>query len=262
MAMENHPSSIPHFFINLDRSPGRRAHIENQLADKDLLAVRVPGIDGAALGSDVEGIDPKLYKRCHGREIRPGEVGCYLSHLKALSAFLATDHTFAVILEDDAVLHNDYCDVLNALLQPKTIENWSLVKLQCRRRQKPWHLFDLTQNTALCVSALRSTGATAYLVNRTAARKMVDRLLPMQVPWDHAFDRPIHLGLKVRVVHPNPVSYDNSEHVSTIEVSRPPKARGLDRAMTYWWRTKTEVCRFVDAIFTYLRAQLTPTVLR
>ena len=34
---------------------------------------------------------------------QPGEVGCYLSHKKAIEQFLSTDAPYAIVFEDDAI---------------------------------------------------------------------------------------------------------------------------------------------------------------
>ena len=44
------------------------------------------------------------------------EVGCYLSHLRALKAFLDSDAAFGIILEDDAGLSTGYLDLIQRLL--------------------------------------------------------------------------------------------------------------------------------------------------
>lgn len=37
----------------------------------------------------------------YGKILTPGEVGCALSHVKALEYFLETDDSYCLILEDD-----------------------------------------------------------------------------------------------------------------------------------------------------------------
>ncbi len=249
-------SPIKHYFINLDRSPERRGFVERQLVNMGLAGERITGIDGAKLPEKVEGIDPDLYRRCHGRTIRSGEIGCYLSHLKALRAFLDSGDHFAVILEDDAVLLPSYKEVLAALTGEKMASRWDMVKLQCRRKQKPWRMYQLTSETFLGVSAMRSTGATAYLVNRNAAKRMLIGLLPMQVPWDHAFDRAVHLWIKVRAVYPYPVQFDNENYGTTIEVNRATKATGMDRVTTFFWRLRSEANRVAAAVCWWLWSKI------
>lgn len=42
-----------------------------------------------------------------------GEIGCALSHLKALNKFVEDEGEYALILEDDAILPTNYLDVIN-----------------------------------------------------------------------------------------------------------------------------------------------------
>ena len=72
---------------------------------------RVPAVDGRLVSAETK-VDRRLYRRRHGRDVRPGEIGCYLSHLAAMQAFLATDAEHALILEDDATLLPALPDVL------------------------------------------------------------------------------------------------------------------------------------------------------
>ena len=59
----------------------------------------------------------------------------------------------------------------------------------------------------------RCTGSSAYIVNRHAARKYVDGLLPMSLPYDHVFDQGWTFGLKVRLATPSPCIHD--EQIAT-----------------------------------------------
>ncbi|MEM7301079.1 MAG: glycosyltransferase family 25 protein [Pseudomonadota bacterium] len=249
-------SQIIHYFINLDRSTERRAHMEREFARIDVPNARVSGIDGHALTEDPPEVDRALYRRCHGREIRQGEIGCYLSHLKALRSFLESGEEHGVILEDDAEFGPDYLSVLAELTGAKLKSRWDMVKLQCRRDREPLPLLRLQNGARFGVNAARSTGATAYLVNQFAARRMVDRLTPIEVPYDHAFDRPIHLGIKVRSVRPYPVGYDNEDMGSTIETSRPEKLTGAAAMTRHLWRGSTEFQRGLYAVTVFIKERI------
>jgi hypothetical protein len=84
--------SVEGAYINLDRDTARRAAIEAQLAGLGLPYVveRLPGIDGAKAGGLPAGL-------------RPGQFGCWLSHLAALERSLGSDRHLHVI-EDDALI--------------------------------------------------------------------------------------------------------------------------------------------------------------
>lgn len=80
------------YWINLDRSPARRARMEAQFAAYGVRAHRVAAIDGA------KPVQP--YLRC--RTNNPFEAACLASHLTAIKrAYLAGEEE-AVFMEDDA----------------------------------------------------------------------------------------------------------------------------------------------------------------
>ena len=78
-------------FINLDRSPQRRAEMEDQIATLGIADryVRFPAVDGSTLN----------YKG----PLRPGEAGSFLSHLRVME-LLRPSGKCVHILEDDALL--------------------------------------------------------------------------------------------------------------------------------------------------------------
>jgi glycosyl transferase family 25 len=57
---------------------------------------------------------------------------------------------------------------------------------------------------ATCFTRLCGTGA--YLVTRHAAQVLLDKLLPMWLPIDHALDREWNYGLRASAVLPLPIS--------------------------------------------------------
>ncbi len=247
--MKNSNLDVVHYYLNLDRSSARRAHIEKQLKIHQLKGQRIVAIDGNQLAEDLPSVDRQAYLRKHGRHVRPGEIGCYLSHLKAVEEFLKSEAEHAVILEDDAVLSPSYPEVVAALLSDDLVQRWDMVKLQCLRSQVPWKLTPLTTEAYLGVAALRATGTTAYMVNRYAANRLLERMLPMVVPYDHACDRAVHLGFRVRAAYPYPVTfYNEGESASTIETEISRRGTHLQRMTTQLWRAETEICRVASAI--------------
>ena len=47
-----------------------------------------------------------------GRKLVGGEVGCYLSHKRCVSEFLASDYDFVIVLEDDLEIVSDLIPVV------------------------------------------------------------------------------------------------------------------------------------------------------
>lgn len=112
--------------INLDRDKRRLHEIASELAAADLVFKRLPAVDGASAAST----EPASAKRVLGRDLYPGEIGCYLSHLRAIDNFLETDAQYGVVLEDDAVPGSSTANRLAELFEilPKA-PPWDVVNL-------------------------------------------------------------------------------------------------------------------------------------
>ncbi|MET3794136.1 glycosyltransferase family 25 protein [Aquamicrobium terrae] len=87
------------YYINLDRSPERRAWFTQQAEALGLDLVRVPAVDGRELPAAE--LDHWRQLSEGNKVLSPGEIGCYLSHRKAWEAVLAGDEKWAFIAEDD-----------------------------------------------------------------------------------------------------------------------------------------------------------------
>ena len=193
----------PIFVINLDRDVERMTSLAGSLKSLGLDYVRVP----AVLGKEVPGweklVDAGLYGD-RNRNVMPrlGEVGCYLSHLKAMEEFLRTDAPWCVILEDDVELLPTCVPVLDALGEK---DDWDLAKLFCFHSGLPVRKRALTPAHQLVVHLTRTTSSAAYAVNRRAAETMLKSMRPITEQVDHALDRPWETGLRVRGVRPLPI---------------------------------------------------------
>jgi glycosyl transferase family 25 len=229
-------------YINMADSQDRRHHMEEQLAS--LVHERVEAVNGYELFATISEQDKKRFLKAHGRDLRPGELGCYLSHLKAMQRLLDSDYKYAVILEDDASMLETIPD-LASYFSDKKAASWDFLRLQSRRQ-----FHKLALSDGFCLNLTRSTGATAYAVNRKAAKILLEKLQVIEAPFDHAFDRPQHFGL--RYVHADPLPITVHGFCSTIETSRPQKLCGLAKLPSLWWRTKSEIFRFLWSLKFYL----------
>jgi glycosyl transferase family 25 len=221
--------------------------------------MRVAAIDARLVCAKGK-FDAQRYRRRHGRELRMAEVGCYLSHLAAMQAFLATDARYALILEDDATLLPALPDVLAQATAGGAAETWDVLKLESRRRGFKLALLQLTSSHAISVNLFRSTGSAAYVVSRHAAQVFLDRLLPISQPYDHAFDRGWFLNLRMREISPLAVSAQIGENAanSTITTLNAPvvKLTGLAKLPCLAFRTLTETMRVVSGISAWTARQV------
>lgn len=193
--------------INLDRAPERLARISSQLQELGLAFTRIPAVDARALTeAQRRQLDEPAFCRKHGMTPVMGELGCYLSHVRACELFLASKAAFALVLEDDVLLHSSLQPVLAGLMQHPG--RWDMVKLSAVHSGTPVPYLEVAPGHQLAVMLSRCTAASAYLLNRHAAQAYVRGLLPMQLPFDHVFDQGWRLNLKVRLVTPTPTTHD------------------------------------------------------
>jgi len=246
--------------INLDRAPERLAQVRAQLDRLGLAWMRLPAVDARAFTPEQRGrLDEAGFGLRHGMTPLPGELGCYLSHLEVMRRFLASDARAALVLEDDVQLHDSLPAVLEALLA--TPARWDVVKLSAVHSGTPVAVAELTAGHRLAVMLSKCTGSSAYLMNRRAAQSWLaprGGLLPMQLPYDHAFDRAWRFGLQQRLVVPTPCGHDDQVASTIGAPAQLPsrKFRGLRRWPTHLWRVGNELRRLGYGLGQLLRERL------
>lgn len=175
------------YLINLPSSVGRRQAMETQLAALGLdYRLHVATNGRAEWDRLVETVDVKAFRRNVGREVLPGEIGCYHSHLAVWQAFLDSGKEVALVMEDDVVFHPEFMAALQMVLSVP--DEWDFLKLNnirakqplCQRRLGGWRL-----NAYLGPA----TGLGAYLIRRDLAARLLPAMLPITRPIDHELDR-------------------------------------------------------------------------
>jgi GR25 family glycosyltransferase involved in LPS biosynthesis len=102
------------YYINLDRSPDRRARVETQLQGLGLSERyrRFPAVDGRGLNRRTS--------------VRPGEAGIYNSHLLLLEKIAASSRP-AHVMEDDALLSDLTAPVIDEAIRRRILEEYDVV---------------------------------------------------------------------------------------------------------------------------------------
>ena len=243
------------FIINLDSATDRWAFTEAAFAGSQFSLFRVPAIEGATFKLPHAQYAEGLYRWFHGRTPNLRELGCYLSHLKAVEAFLATDEKHGLIGEDDLVLRPDFDAAIEAALQYSSA--WNILRVTGLGRGRPVRLARLFGDYSLCVSLGRLKGAGAYVIDRVAATALLAGLLPMRLPYDHAFDREWFLGLRAAYITPFPASQSESDFLSSVQPGIYPKLSPARRWLTtYPYQVCNEMARWLFRGSHYLRFKL------
>lgn len=243
------------YVINLEGDTARLASITDSLAAIGLNFERVPAIRGKDVPGWESMVDVELYARRNNKPMAtPGEVGCTLSHLKAMETFLSTQAPWCVIMEDDVAANRELPDVLSALA--KASGEWDLVKLFCFHSGTPVTVRRLTHDRRLVIHLTRTTSTAAYAVNRRAAEVLIRILRPISEQIDHAIDRPWESGLRIRGVRPLAVGLAPIAYETTIG-HRPAKPLLARRSGSLiWHRAVKEIRRLLQAIGEVIRTRL------
>lgn len=252
--MSSGTPNLPIYIINLDRAKDRWAQISAHLDSLGLAYTRVPAVEGRHISLPTDDYDEAAYLRLHGKLTNPNEIGCYLSHVKVMREFLASEADYAIILEDDAKLEPGCIEAIQEAIA-KHGKKWDLLRLHGVHGGTPARFAKLCGGYSLCIDLTRQTGSAAYLVNRKAANALVSKLLPMKLPYDHAFEKDWTMGFTNAAIHPFCVSLTKAE--SNIGYDKKLKIHWLKRYLTVLpFRLWTETSRLIHRLIRIAKLRL------
>ncbi|MGA7326793.1 MAG: glycosyltransferase family 25 protein [Rhodomicrobium sp.] len=198
--MQGRAVQIPILLINLDRSTDRLAQMTGKLNDLGLAFERIAAEDGRDLSS--EETRAVYRRRFWRRELVSGEIGCYLSHLKAMRYMLGRGMDRAIILEDDLEFSEEFHEV--ALRQYGIQLNFDILKLEGRVPKKQVYFEINSGADKQLIAVFTSFGAGAYLITADAAKRALKRLSCMRYPFDDALFCNWRNGLTIFSLFPYP----------------------------------------------------------
>lgn len=216
------------FIISLDRSLDRRERILARLADLGMSAEIFPAVDGAALARDATDYAGRLRRLLFGKDLSAGEIGCAHSHRGVYQRMVKAKTSVALVLEDDANLTEELPHALDALLNGP--QDWDLVRFLAKDKveQRSRMLRDVGEGQwHLSRPYGTPGGAYGYLLNATAAQRLLAATQRFWVPIDTVHGQVWRHGLRVRNLWPSPVLPDHTVE-STIGASRFDKQRRLN----------------------------------
>ena len=189
------------FVINLERAVERRERVLQRLhglgIDAEILpAVEGESVDRSKLGA---GAEPGL---------SAGEIGCYLSHVRAWQAVVEGSLDHAIILEDDVV-----CDpaMIRSANEIKALGlPLDAVRLSALQPIRGLTIAHLSGDRRLLLPTKNPSGAQGYMVSQQGVRRLLQKLQTPRLPIDDAFDVYWKHDLCIPVVSPSLVVEDRS----------------------------------------------------
>lgn len=227
------------YVINLDSSSKRWAEVSSQATFAGMQIDRIPGVDGSAIpAAQRSGFNEKEFLRRNGRQMLPGEYGCYRAHMRALEAFLSSNFENAIIMEDDVELRQDF--TLRAAAILKAVPSAEVVKLLNHRSKwcRTVAISEYGDSIGRCLHGPQGSAA-CYLVTREGARKLLESANNIEFPYDMTLERGWKTGVNIYTVRQNIVELSERSAVSQIANRaqyRAVKLRGVRKIGTHFLR--------------------------
>ena len=193
------------YIINLDTAVERKKSVEQELLKTNIPFQFISAVDKTSLNK-FKYKEKNKYKK----KLNPAEIGCYLSHIKVKKQFLESTYDFAIILEDDIQLLNNFDDVIKrAINQRLTIakkHQWDVLKLKSYGRKKLIEIKQIDQTYSLYSGGVAITtlaaiwtrkGAKSFIENSIEKEKFI-----IEMPIDCALQQPWKYNLKIYNISP------------------------------------------------------------
>ncbi|MBT7525766.1 MAG: glycosyltransferase family 25 protein, partial [Rhodospirillales bacterium] len=105
------------FVINLPRDVDSKTAMVSRLDAIGIVPEFIEGVDGATLDLEQSPFyDGAHRRRCYGRDMTAGELGCLLAHRKIFEKMVDEGMAHAIVLEDDVMFEDDFPAVVRALI--------------------------------------------------------------------------------------------------------------------------------------------------
>lgn len=231
--------AIPVYAINLDRSVSRWERLSESAAAAGFALTRIAAVDGRSIApEDRLDVAHERFPRLSGRGMRPGEYGCYRSHLKALEAIAKGDASAGIVVEDDVDFPADFMPRAEAVLAAAPFAG--VIKLLNHRVKgfRPRAVSAMGDAIGRCLHGPQGSAA-CYLVTRDAARHLLRSLLPMQLPYDVELERGWHTGVPTYTVGHDLATLgplNSQTEIATREDYRATRLSSLKRIPTHLFR--------------------------
>jgi glycosyl transferase family 25 len=222
------------FVISLERSADRRRRVEEQLNQTNIQWNFLNAVDGYALPEMPSSYQKSKVKRLQGYELTPGEVGCFLSHVKAWEWCVLNNAT-TLVFEDDFLVSQNLEIVMNDLLMIS--DQWNLVRLS-GIYDTDHEILQKRSGYELVKNLGEPCGTAAYMIQPAAAKILLSHAAEIYEPVDHYLEHHTKHGLICLAAKPYPIGLAHTKSTITDRPGRLP-VKGLRK-------TLRSISRFID----------------
>ncbi len=244
------------YIINLDRSKERYASIKPHVDQLNLPTERIEAVDGSKLSEEEikEKVDLEACRVFLGHTPKRGTIGCSFSHIKVWQTFLKSNYKYALVFEDDVSFEPNKLKVVMEDLF-KNSDLWDVVNFEIHSDPRmPVSIKTLVNNHQLYLYLSKSTHTGCYMINRKAAKHLLEKALPIKMPVDHYFTRSWELGVRYTGVE-NPMLVHQTFGDSDIKQTKILADENISTLVllkSIMCTTQTSIIRFLYNLKEYL----------
>lgn len=210
------------YVVNLERSLDRKMYVEKILEHMPFLDYEfVAAVDGKAMGETerLSNFDSKKFKQRYSVDVRPGEIGCTLSHQKCYRKIIDDNEPYALILEDDILQPSiDISPIV------KGVEEMMVIETPCIILLSGWYWFKRTHDFIggyKLADVFDAFLTHAYVINRAAAKLLIEDR-PYITADDWRYIR--HKGVHLQAIYPHLIDQNwDGDLVTTVNVEQTKK---------------------------------------
>ena len=173
------------YVINLKERKDRRDKMDKILNKVGIDPIYIDAVNGSKLDTE-DLIRKHIYSPDH-RDLRKGEIGCYMSHVIAWKKIANGNDDYGLIIEDDIVINNDFyykcCEYLEKIKDIK----WDMfyVGRNCERHFGEKCNIGTFYTPDIFKSQNIGYGLYAYFIKKDFAKKLLSMAYPIIHPADH-----------------------------------------------------------------------------
>ncbi len=235
-------SQIPIFIINLDDSKDRLEIISKKLDELGLEYERFPAVNGRKLSdNDIKHYFPNRYMWWSRRELLPGEIGCFMSHVNLFQMFVEKGIQRACVLEDDAII----CPELMKWVRQDTpnICGSHILKLTLNPRDRKDNKGIFTQQHAdrdiIFIPRKGVHGTYGYIITLEGARLALENLRIARNAIDHCMFEYWNSRLVTYHVYPPVVTTGEDSLIG--QEARSKKNQRSTKPKTIWFTLRRQL---------------------
>lgn len=171
-------STYKFYYINLDKSKDRRDFMENQFKKLNIPITRISAVYGATLDRDFIRKEKRKHNiLTHFPFPNDGEIGICLTHFKLWEFLSKQPEDFSIVLEDDALIQNDFITDLEKILKDVTINDF--VDISGKKG-----FYSLKKTQLLNKFLMPPVLMIGQIIGKNAAKKLSNNLSDYYAPID------------------------------------------------------------------------------